>query len=291
MFFQVFAIIFPVLMCALIGFIWAKTKRPFDTATVGQLVMNIGAPCLVISTLSRAQLDVAVFWHMAWLTLIIIACTLVMGVIAVRLWKLEIRTYLPSVVFVNTGNLGLPLCLFAFGEEGLAYGIAFFMVMSVLHFSLGLALVSGEGVLKTLVKNPIVHSVWIAVLLLVTQWSLPVWVMNTVDLLGQFSIPLMLLALGVSLASLAVEDMMTSLKFAILRVLGGCFIGWAVCEVFAVEGTMRGVLILQSSMPVAVFNYLLASQYQRSPQAVAGIVVASTLVAFLVLPFVLWLVL
>ena len=290
MFTQLFSIIFPVFICALIGFLWAKAKRPFDTNTVGQLVMNIGAPALVISTLSKAQLDVAVFWHMAWLTLVIIACTLVLGLIAVRLWRLELRTYLPSVVFVNTGNLGLPLCFFAFGEQGLAYGIAFFMVMSVLHFSLGLALVSGEGVFKTMVSNPIVHSVWIAVLLLITQWQLPQSVMNTIDLLGQFAIPLMLIALGVSLASLVVEDLFTSLKFSVLRIFGGCAIAWAVCEIFAVEGTMRGVLILQSTMPVAVFNYLIAERYQRSPKAVAGIVVVSTLLAFMVLPLVLWLV-
>jgi predicted permease len=291
LFAQLIFILFPVVTCALIGFLWKKNKRPFDTDTIGQLVMTISSPCLVISTLSKTHLNNELFGQMAQYTLIVVAVTLVVGIICVRAHALPMRVYLPSMVFVNTGNMGLPLCLFAFGEQGLAYGIVFFMVMTVLHFSLGLAMVSGEGVFKTLLTNPLVHSVWVAIILQLTHWKLPLWLSNTIDLLGQFAIPLMLIALGASLASLAVKNVMISLKFSFVRVLGGCAIAWVICEIFNIEGVMRGVLILQSSMPAAVFNYLIADRYRRDPQAVAGIVVASTLIAFFALPGILWLVL
>lgn len=285
---QLFPIIFPVFSCALIGFLWAKFNKPFDTNTIGQLVMSISAPCLVISTLSQTQLDSDLFWQMAGVTLITVLASLIFSFAVVRFSKVNYKTFLPSLVFVNTGNMGLPLCLFAFGDQGLAYGIVFFMVMTVLHFSLGLAMVSGNSIIKTLLSNPLVHSVWIAVLLQVSKWQIPTWLMNTIDLLGQFAIPLMLIALGVSLASLAVNNLLVSIKFSLLRICGGFTIAWVICELLAIDGVMRNVLILQSSMPAAVFNYLIAERYQQGPQVVAGIVVTSTLLAFVFLPGILW---
>ncbi len=291
MFSIIFSIVFPVLAISLIGFLWAKAKRPFDTNTVGQLVMNIGAPCLIISSLSKTKLNIEVFWQMAALTISIVSAFLLLGFILFKLWRKPLRTFLPSLVFVNTGNLGLPLCLFAFGEQGLAYGIAFFMIMSVLHFSLGLAMVSGEGVFSTLIRNPIVHSVWIAIVLLVGEWNLPVSIANTINLLGQFAIPLMLFALGVSLASLKVNDLPFALGFSLIRVIGGGAVAWAICELFDIGGVMKGVVILQASMPVAVFNYLISERYQQQPQVIASLVVVSTLICFSLLPVLFWLLL
>ncbi len=287
----IFSIVFPVLAISLVGFLWAKAKLPFDTNTVGQLVMNIGAPCLIISSLSKTQLNIEVFWQMTVLTLSIVSAFLLFGFAILKFWKKPLRTFLPSLVFVNTGNLGLPLCLFAFGEQGLAYGIAFFMIMSVLHFSLGLAMVSGEGVFSTLIRNPIVHSVWVAITLLVNGWDLPVSIANTINLLGQFAIPLMLFALGVSLASLKVKDLPLALGFSLIRVVGGAAVAWGICELFDIDGVMRGVLILQAAMPVAVFNYLISERYQQQPQVVASLVVVSTLVSFILLPVLFWILL
>jgi predicted permease len=119
-----------------------------------------------------------------------------------------------------------------------------------------------------------------------TGWSLPAWLSNTTGILGGATIPLMLITLGVSLAQLKVARWRHSLLFSLLRVLGGFGLAVLVAGLFGLQGIERGVLILQFSMPVAVFNYLLALRYEREPGEVAGMVVLSTLLAFVLLPFI-----
>jgi predicted permease len=126
----------------------------------------------------------------------------------------------------------------------------------------------------------------VAVVLVSGDFSLPVWLDNTSSLLGGATIPLMLVTLGVSLAELKIAEWKHSLLFSLVRVLGGFGLAVLVATMLGLEGVDRGVLILQFSMPVAVFNYLLALRYQREPGEVAGLVVMSTLMAFVLLPFI-----
>jgi predicted permease len=127
----------------------------------------------------------------------------------------------------------------------------------------------------------------IAVVLLVTHTTLPRWVSNTVDLLGGIAIPLMTLALGVSLATLKIQFLTRSIGFSLARVFGGLLLGYIVCHLMGLTGVSRAVVLLQSAMPIAVFNYLLALRYNRQPEEVAAMVLVSTLIAFAGLPFLL----
>lgn len=211
------------------------------------------------------------------------------AIFAIRLCGLKVTTFLPSLLFPNCGNMGLPLCLFAFGEEGLALALGYFLVMMLGHFSLGILIVDNghESLsqrLQGLLKLPVFYAMGLGVLLLVTGWSLPKWLDNSVTLLSGFTIPLMMITLGVSLAQLKVAAITHSVIFSVLRIFGGLLLGWLWCEWMAIEGIARGVVLLQSSMPVAVFNYLLAERYGREPSEVAGLVVASTLISFVLTP-------
>src|SRR5690606_34229887 len=161
-------------------------------------------------------------------------------------------------------------CLFAFGDKGLTLALAMFMVLSVLHFTLGIALVSGRSMFREMLTSPIIYSIIAAVVMIYTSVQLPQWIGNTVQLLGDFTIPLMLLPLGVGRADLHLQPFWRSLPFCGARLAIGVAAGWAVAEAFNLRGVARGVLILQASMPVAVFNYLFAAQYNRDPQVVAG---------------------
>ena len=182
--------------------------------------------------------------------------------------------------------MGLPLCLFAFGQTGLALGLTVFLVIFTLQMSLGILLTAGRGDPRELLKQPVLWATVIAVTLVATGESLPEWLDNTTSILGGATIPLMLITLGVSLAQLKVAEWKHSLLFSLIRVLGGFGLAVLVADLFGLQGVDRGVLILQSSMPVAVFNYLLALRYQREPGEVAGMVVLSTLLAFALLPFI-----
>ena len=283
---ELFAVIAPILICAGLGYGWARKGIDYPVDFVTRLVMNIGAPCLILSSFSNADIDIGKMAEVSAAALVILLVMLVFGGILIRLMRLKISTFLPSLLFPNIGNMGLPLCLFAFGQTGLALGLTVFLVIFTLQMSLGILLTAGHGHPRELLKQPVLWATVIAVVLVSSGESLPVWLDNTTSILGGATIPLMLITLGVSLAQLKVAEWKHSLLFSLIRVLGGFGLAVLVAGLFGLEGVDRGVLILQSSMPVAVFNYLLALRYQREPGEVAGMVVLSTLLAFALLPFI-----
>ena len=286
MFNELFAVIAPILICSGLGYAWARKGLDYPVDFVTRLVMNIGAPCLIVSSFSKAGIDIGKMAEVSAAAAVVLSIMLVLGGVLIRMMRLEISTFLPSLIFPNIGNMGLPLCLFAFGETGLALGLTVFLVIFALQMSLGIVLVAGRGNLAGLLKQPVLWATAIAVLLVSTGWSLPVWLDNTTGILGGATIPLMLVTLGVSLAQLKVADWKHSLLFSLIRVIGGFGLAILVAGWFGLHGVERGVLVLQMSMPVAVFNYLLALRYQREPGEVAGMVVMSTLLAFALLPFI-----
>jgi malate permease and related proteins len=146
------AIILPVLIVAFIGFAWAKFGKGFDTRLVTQLATNIGTPALAADTLMRVHVANATLIEMAGLTLACFAGFILLGLIALRLMRLPVHSYLPALVFPNSGNMGLPLCLFAFGEAGLALAVVFFTVSATLHFTLGVSIAAGEISVKRLLR-------------------------------------------------------------------------------------------------------------------------------------------
>ncbi|MEH6402215.1 MAG: AEC family transporter [Sneathiella sp.] len=277
-------IIAPVVICAGIGFYWAKTNRAFHMETITGLVTNIGAPMLVFTTLVNLKMELTAFLEFGLLAFIVFLAFIPIAFILLKALKLDIRDFLPALIFPNIGNMGLPLCYFAFGEEGLTLALAFFAVYATLQFTIGIWIVSGTGSLSLLIKTPLLYSVAIALSLRATQITVPQWVLNTTDLLGGFTIPLMLIALGVSLASLSVKHIKTATILSFARLAMGFGVGVGLSEVFGLEGTQRGVLIVESTMPVAVFNYLFSLRYGRASSQVAGTVLISTLLSFLLLP-------
>jgi predicted permease len=286
MFNELFAVIAPILICAGLGYGWVRKGIDYPVDFVTRLVMNIGAPCLILSSFNNAGIDIGKMAEVSAAALVILLVMLVLGGLLIRLMRLKVSTFLPSLLFPNIGNMGLPLCLFAFGQTGLALGLTVFLVIFTLQMSLGILLTAGRGDPRELLKQPVLWATVIAVTLVATGESLPEWLDNTTSILGGATIPLMLITLGVSLAQLKVAEWKHSLLFSLIRVLGGFGLAVLVAGLFGLQGVDRGVLILQSSMPVAVFNYLLALRYQREPGEVAGMVVLSTLLAFALLPFI-----
>jgi predicted permease len=289
---ELLAILAPIIISTGAGFVWAKTGAAFPSDFISRIVMNIGTPCLIVGAMAKVELDPAVVGHVAFATACVMTLMGLLGWLFLRLLNLEIATYLPPLIFPNNGNMGLPLCLFAWGQTGLALALGSFMVMMVATFTVGLVLVtrSEGGVgrrLLDITRQPVIYAMAVAVLLLVTDTELPRWIGNTLDLLGGIAIPLMTIALGVSLATLSIRSWQRSLLFSLARVGGGLLLGLLICELMGLTGVSRNVVLLQSAMPIAVFNYLLALRYDRHPEEVAAMVLVSTLVAFIGLPFLL----
>jgi predicted permease len=293
MYFQIFTVLFPVILCAFLGALWARSGQRYDSDFVSRLVLNIGAPALILSTLSQVDIDPSLFADIAIACVLVSVILAILGFVIPRLLGDDVRTYLPSFVFPNVGNMGLPVCMFAFGEQGLALALIFFMVLSVAHFPVGILMAGGReaGGLMGIIKMPILYAIALAVLLMMSGAVLPDFLNNAVSLIGAMTIPLMLITLGVSLYSLKVSGWGKALLYSLVRILGGLSAGLLVVWWLDIEGVARSVVLIQSSMPVAVFNYLFAVRFDRQPDAVAGLVVVSTLLSFVSLPILLsWLI-
>ena len=284
---ELFAVMAPVLIVASIGYGWARSGQPYPTEFIARLVLNIGTPSLVLSTLSRTEIDRQAFGQVAIACLLVTLAMGLIGCLLSRAFRQDWRILVPAYLFPNSGNMGLPITLYAFGEKGLALAVAFFLVLSVGQFSLGLLLSGSERSPKRLLANPIIISLALALPLVIWDLQLPRWLANTIGLLGGMTIPLMLLTLGVSLASIRVRHLGNGMLLGALRILCGAAVGWLVGLLLGLSPLAQGVLVLQSAMPVAVFNYLFAVRAGRSPEAVASLVLCSTLLSFVLIPLLL----
>ncbi len=289
---ELFTLIAPVFICAGVGFLWARLGVHYDSSFVTRIVMYIGMPCLVVSGLSKISVEPAILFNVMGIALGIIACLIVMIGLLLKLRGHPVSVYMPSMVFVNSGNMGIPLAFMAFGDDGLALALCYFITQAILHVTLGIAIVNGQSGtltsrLKDLFKQPLPYAAALGFSLIMTDSSMPRWMSATVEMLGDMAIPLMLVTLGISLASLKGGDWRRSLFYSTVRLGIGFGLGLAVVTIMDLQGSIRGVVLIQASMPAAVLNYLLALRYQRQPAEVAGIVVTSTALSFLTLPFLL----
>jgi predicted permease len=281
---QLIPIIAPVLICALLGYGWERSGLTFEREFLTRIIMNIGAPCLILNGMTGLQVDTPAF-----VTMVLAAATLmltcgVIGAVVLLLLRQPLRSLLPPVVFGNTGNLGLPLCLFAFGSEGLGLAVAVYLVYSLTQFVIAPLFQGRDPAWRTLIKTPIIYAVVIGGILLATETAMPKALAKTIELLAGMAIPLMLLTLGYSLGSFRVRRPGIAVGIAVFRLGLGLAVGIGVVEFFALSGNLRGVIIVESAMPVAVFNYLLAARYDRHPEDVAGAILISTILAFLLMP-------
>ena len=279
-------VIAPVALILAVGVAWDRLRQPFDAAFVGNLVYYICGPCLTFSTLVDFDFTPGAR-RLAVATIVAFALFGLAGAVALRALKLPIRSYLNSVLFPNLGNMGLPLALFAFGEPGLALAVVIFTIGSVLHSTVGIWIVSGRLSPIELLKAPLLFATLLAIGSQEFELSLPTLLLRSADILGGITIPLMLLSLGVSLSRLQIRNTRRAVVLAGLRLGIGLAVGVGVASWFELSPLERGVLILDSVMPAAVFNYLLAEKFKTAPEDVAGGVALSTLASFALLPLVL----
>jgi predicted permease len=287
---ELLSVVAPVFIVALVGLAWARSGTHFDEVSISRLVLNVGIPCLVFRSLTGLDVPPAELARMAGLAASVMSMFAVGGFIVLKAMKLPAHTFLGPLVFSNSGNIGLPICLFAFGEPGLALGMAYFAVSSTCHVVLGGPLFSGSFSLRPFFRSPLTWAVIITIGVIASGVTVPAWVARTTTLLGDIAIPLMLLTLGVSLSKMHPESLGRSVTLSAIRLGLGVSAGFLLTTLLGIEGLTRKVLILQASMPVGVLNYLFAQRYGRTPEQVASLVLVSTLLSVVSIPVLLaWL--
>jgi predicted permease len=277
----------PVFILAAIGFAWVKAGFEYRVEFVTRLAMTLSVPCLIFTALMKTEIDPQALTTLSLASVAAYGAVSLGAWLLVKLTRLDVRTFLAPIIFGNTGNLGLPLALFAFGEVGLGYAVVVFAVMAIWSFTFGIWLVAGGGALTKVLKEPLVGATVLGGIFLWQDWQTPVFLTNTLDLIGQIAIPIMLITLGVAVARIAPGHVGRAIWISAAK-LALCFgLTWAVGRLFALDDTAFAVLVIQLSTPVAVTSFLLAEKYGADSGSVAGLVVVSTLMSVIAIPLML----
>jgi predicted permease len=280
-------VVTPVFIIIAMGYLWSKAGQRYDLELVTSLLINIGCPCLAFSTLINIRIDYFLLGQMGLYTVIAVTLFGLIGLVILRLAGLSPNDYLSPLMFANIGNMGLPVCLFSYGNEGLALAIIVFAAVSVGQFTIGIWLYSGSFEYSGLIKNPVIISIIVSLIVLITGMKPPGWILKPIKMLGEITIPMMLLTLGVSLAGMKVLNIRRAVLLSLTRIVMGFAVGLIIAYLMGLTGAVRGVLVLQCSMPVAVFNYLLAERYKRKSEETAELIVVSTLISLIGIPLIL----
>ncbi|HSH47149.1 MAG TPA: AEC family transporter [Halomonas sp.] len=281
---ELFAVMAPVLAGAGLGFGWVRLGHDYPVAFVTRLVFNIGTPSLVLASLAGAEIEPDTFARVMLAVALVLITMGAATFLVTRLLGRSWRVLLAPMMYPNTGNMGLPVVLYAFGSAGFAVGITVMVTVALFQFTLGTLLTERGNPLKALATTPTIYAVAIALALMLTDTPLPLWLANSLDLISGFTVPLMLITLGVSLASIQVRSLRFGLTFSLIRLPMAACVAWGIGSLLSLPPMAHAILVLQMSMPVAVFNYLFAQRAQREPQYVASLVFCSTLLSLLYLP-------
>ena len=239
-------------------FILEKKNPKIDTNFITNFAGNIGTPGMIFYTVTTTGVTLSVFVHYFIYALIMIGGFAILGLILLFILKRDLSMELPPMILPNTGNMGIPICLFAYGSQGLGVASAVASVIILFHFTLGVFLAKKKFSLDVVIKSPPVYAIIISVLFLYFDYDVPKFLENTTFLLTYATIFLVLMSLGIALTRLKF-----SLKDSIILASGRVFLGpiIALLVIFKLNlsGYAAGVLLIQSAMPSAILNYLVGS--------------------------------
>ncbi len=283
-------VLFPVFFIVGIGYFLGKKNPNFDTTFITNYSGNFGAPALFIFAITSSGVTYSVFSEYFIYAVIALTSFALTGVIFLFFLKKDISRELPPYFLPNTGNMGIPICLFAYGTLGMGVAAAISSLVILLHFTINIFLASKKFDIKIILKSPPTYAVIVAVYFLYFDLEMPKVVINTVMLLGYAMIVLILMSLGVSLTQLKVFSLKDSIISSIGRVIIGPIIGFLIIKMFNLSGFAAGVLLIQSAMPSAILTYLVAEMYspKKVVDSISSMIVVSTLMSLITVPVIVY---
>ena len=287
---KLFEVLFPVFFIVGIGYYLGKKNPNFDTSFITNYSGNFGAPALFIFAITSSGVTYSVFSEYFIYAIIALTSFAIIGVIFLFFMKKDISRELPPYFLPNTGNMGIPICLFAYGTLGMGVAAAISSLVILLHFTINIFLASKKFDIKIILKSPPTYAVIVAVYFLYFDLEMPKVVLNTVMLLGYAMIVLILMSLGVSLTQLKVFSLKDSVISSIGRVIIGPIIGFMIIKLFDLSGFAAGVLLIQSAMPSAILTYLVAEMYspKKVVDSISSMIVVSTLMSLITVPIIVY---
>ena len=288
--YRIFEIVAPICFVVLAGFFYSRFKKP-NMEAANTINLDVFVPILILSVFASAPVDISDYGGLILMGTVITLLPGLFVLLFYRFLNVEWKTFALPMMFKNSGNLGIPLLVLTFGEEYLPAILILFILENILHFSVGIWLLSPKKRSLSFLKQPIIIASLIGISLSVLKISLPPWLVTGLSLLGDVAVPLMLFALGVRLVNLDFHGWRIGLAGAIAApVLGltsaALFIHWV-----ELPDTLEKMVWLFAALPPAILNFLLADKYQQQPDKVAAIVLFANVGSLAVIPLVLFFIL
>lgn len=278
---QLFPIILPIFIIVLLGYLWNKFNNNLNEQEIIKLITWIGAPTLIFNTLINSETSSILIKNITFIAILMTLIMLILSFLILKLFKEPIRPLINPMTFQNSGNLGLTVCLFAFGKIGLELSIIYFMITSVLHFTLGLTIWSGKLSIKYLLKAPVIYAVLLGLIINYNEIQLPKTISNTTSVLAGITIPLLLFTMGTSISKIKFNLELKIILLAIIRSIIALTLAYLLTMFFNIGGIAQKIILIQGVLPAPIFTYLFASQYKVSPEKVANYLMTSTLISII----------
>ena len=279
-------VLLPIFLIFGIGFVLGKKKNP-DTRSIAHMSIYILLPSLVFTSFLNGDVLSSLAVTGVYIT-VFTGLMYIISVVLCRVLKFD-RTlesaFLLSVLFTNAGNYGVPLCTFAFGEEGMVNALAYMMYSSVILYTFAVYIASRGSwsvteSFRKIFTIPLIYAVVAASVFSYFSITVPSFVVKPLTLLGSAAIPVAMVLLGVQLSRTHIQrDYKPLLLSNVIRLVLSPLVGILITNVMGVEGVLRSVLILESSMPTAINSALIAIEFDAKPGYVSTVVLISTVLS------------
>ena len=282
---KLFEVLFPVFLTIGIGYWYGKKDPKFDTKFITTFAGNFGLPAIIFYSLTSTNISIELFLRFSYYITLYVLIFAVIGIIVLKILNKDVYRLLPPLILPNTGNMGMPLCLFAYGKMGLAIATAATSMILIFHFSVNILLASKKFSIKPLLKCIPVYALLISLLFVYFKIPSPKFLENATFLIGYSTIFLVLMSLGIALSKLRVFSLKETLIYSIIRVIIGPLVGFGFVKFFNLSGVEAGVMFIQASMPSAILTYLVSKMYspKKISDSIASTVALSTFLSFFTL--------
>ena len=282
---KLFEVLFPVFSIVGIGYWYGKKDPKFDTKFITTFAGNVGLPCAIFYFLTTSNIEFELFLRFSYYITLYVIIFSIIGILILKILNKDVYRLLPPLILPNTGNIGMPLCLFAYGKMGIAIATAITAMILVFHFSIGVLLASRKFSIKPLINCVPIYALIISLFFVYFKIQSPKFLENATFLIGYSTIFLVLMSLGVALSKLKVFIFKETLIYSLIRVLIGPIVGFSFVNFFNLTGIEAGVMFIQASMPSAVLTYLVAKIYspKKISNSIASTVGLSTFLSFFTL--------
>ncbi|HAY40680.1 MAG TPA: transporter [Gammaproteobacteria bacterium] len=287
MFIQIFVIIFPILAIVTGGYFYAKKFQP-NMEVANTLNLNIFVPALLFSIFTSEDFNLLDYHSLAIGGCVVIIISGLLALIVSKVFGFNTKTFVPPAMFVNAGNMGLPLALFAFGKAAIPAAVVLFFIENTLHFTLGIKIIDRKSSIINVLRIPMVVASLVGVAISLVQYNMPELIITPIRMIGEIAIPLMLFSLGVRLIDIDFNDWKIGIVGAICRPLVGIFSVLLILPWLSLNEINSAQLIIFAILPPAVLNFMVSEKYNQEPKKVASIVLIGNVFSIISVPIALY---